>query len=500
MHNMNQFLVVVLVLVAFPAWVYFRRWSSRRRRLPPGPFRLPIIGNILQLRGSNPVRLLARLARTYGPLMSIQMGSIYAVVVSSPELAKAVLQKHDAVFSGRTIAIATCVHDHQYYSMTLLPLAKEWRKLRKICREKLFLSVRLDASRGLREEMLKKLCEYVGKCSDGGREINVGEAAFVTLINMMWATLFSTEFTSFGSDANQEHKETINEITKYIGLPNVADFFPILERFDPQGIKGKVDFYMGKLLSIVGDLVEQRLKSRSTTPDYQKKNDFLETLLDISQGDDEDLSVLEIMHLFVDLLIAGTDTTANTSEWALTELLLNPDKMSKAKHELNTVIGEKKQIRESDISRLPYFEAVIKEVFRCHPPAPLLAPRKTGEDVQLNDYVIPKDTTVLVNVWAITKDPSLWSNPNTFEPERFLDKNIDIKGQDFELIPFGSGRRSCPGVPLAVRMLPHLVATLIHNFDWKFEEGSQGKEVHRADVFGLALHKAFPLKATPVKL
>lgn len=185
----------------------------------------------------------------------------------------------------------------------------------------------------------------------------------------------------------------------------------------------------------------------------------------------------------------------------MTELLLHPDKLSKAKHELRTIIGEKKQIQESDISRLPYLEAVIKEVFRCHPPAPLLAPRKAEEDVQINGYVIPKDTKILINVWAINRDPGLWTDPNSFEPERFLDKSVDFKGQDFELVPFGAGRRICPGLPLANRVIHTMVATLVHNFDWKFDGvGLKGKEEHRREVFGLALQKALPLKATPLKI
>nr|AMZ03390.1 cytochrome P450 CYP76AH10 [Plectranthus barbatus] len=496
---MDNFVLLVLLFLALPAWLLYRRWSLRRRKLPPGPFPPPIIGNILQL-GQHPNRSLAKLARTYGPLMSLRLGSSYAVIVSSSEMAKEVLQKHDAVFSGRAMPTCVKVHDHHNVSMNVIPLGSRWRKFRKICAEKLFSNIRLDGSEELRTERLTKLREYVRECSEGGREMNVVEATFVTMMNLMWATLFSSEMTTYDSDASQELKEIINGITRYMGLPNVADFFPIFERLDPQGIKRKVEFYMGKLLAIMGDLVEQRLKSRRSTLHYQKKNDFLETLLDIHEGGEYDLSLKEIKHLLTDLIIAGADTTSSTTEWAMTELLLNPDKLSKAKHELRTIIGENKQMRESDISRLPYLKAVVKEVLRCHPPSPLLAPHKTEEDVELNGYIIPKHTKVLINVWAITKDPTLWTDPNSFEPERFLDNNIDFKGQDFELIPFGSGRRICPGLPLAYRMLHVLVATLIHNFDWKFEVGAEGKEAHRTDVFGLALQKAFPLRATPISL
>lgn len=185
------------------------------------------------------------------------------------------------------------------------------------------------------------------------------------------------------------------------------------------------------------------------------------------------------------------------AEWAMAELLLNPEKLRKAKHELSSVIGQNKQVEESDMSRLPYLQAVVKEVFRCHPAAPLLVPRKSDYDVEVEGYVIPKDAQILVNVWAFSKDANLWSNPGVFEPERFLDRKMDYRGQDFELIPFGSGRRICPGLPLADRMLPMLVATLLHNFDWELESGV-AKPLDMTTKFGIVLRKEVPLKAIPI--
>ncbi|KAI3468363.1 hypothetical protein Pfo_025026 [Paulownia fortunei] len=417
--------------------------QRRAAKLPPGPYPLPIVGNILQL-GQNPHQLLTKLSKTYGPLMSLQLGSIYTVVVSSPEIAKEMLQKHDQAFSSRTIPAAGEAHDHHKISMAYLPVGSQWRKLRKLSKEQI------------------------------GRVINIGEAAFITTLNLMSATLFSTEVTTFDSGATQEFKETFESLASIVGIPNFADYFPVLKPIDPQGIKRKSEFYFGKILAFIEDLINQRLRSRSTSLDSPKKTDLLETLLDLRQGSEHEPSEYEfsidvIKHLLLDLFVAGSDTTSTTVEWAMTELLLNPEKLSKAKQELRTVIGENKQVQESDMSRLPYFQAVIKETFRFHPPGPLLIPRKSEYDVDVSGYTIPKGTQMIVN------------------------------GQDFELIPFGSGRRICPGLPLANRMLHIMVASLIHNFDWKLELGAEEEEVHKGELLGLSLRRSVPLKAIPIK-
>ena len=198
--------------------------------------------------------------------------------------------------------------------------------------------------------------------------------------------------------------------------------------------------------------------------------------------------------------MAGIDTTSATVEWAMTELLRSPDRIAKARAELKEVIGEKEGVQESDISRLPYLQAVIKETFRLHPPAPLLIPHKADEDVEINGFIVPKNIQVLVNVWASGREPTMWSDPENFEPERFLGSDIDVRGQHFELIPFGAGRRICPGLPLAYRMVHLMLASFIHNIDWKLEDGMKPEDLDMEEKFGLTIQKALPLKAIPVKL
>lgn len=199
------------------------------------------------------------------------------------------------------------------------------------------------------------------------------------------------------------------------------------------------------------------------------------------------------------MFVAGSDTSSSTVEWAMAELLRNPSSMGKAHEELAHVIGSRRSVEESDIHKLPYLQAVVKETFRLHPPLPLLLPRQAQTTVGIAGYTVPQGARVLVNVWAMGRDERIWPEPDKSMPERFLGREVDYKGGDFELLPFGAGRRVCPGMPLATRMVHLVLATLLNRFEWRLP-----MEVEMAGIdmeeFGVALAKAVPLCAiaTPI--
>lgn len=184
----------------------------------------------------------------------------------------------------------------------------------------------------------------------------------------------------------------------------------------------------------------------------------------------------------------------------MTELIRNPEAMLKAKKELGKMIGCSVPLEESDISKLPYLQAIIKETLRLHPPVPLLLPRKAERNVDIGGYTIPKDAQVMVNVWTIGRDPTIWLNPTLFSPERFLGSDIDVKGRNFELVPFGAGRRICPGLQLANRMLLLMLGSLVNSFDWKLEGDMKPEDMDMNDKFGITLQKAQPLRVVPVRI
>lgn len=202
------------------------------------------------------------------------------------------------------------------------------------------------------------------------------------------------------------------------------------------------------------------------------------------------------------MFAAGTDTSSSTVEWALAELIRHPDILAELWQELDSVVGHDRLVADSDLSQLPILQAVIKETFRLHPSTPLSLPRVATDDCDVDGYQVPKDTTLLVNIWAIGRDPKAWKNPFEFRPARFLPggeaANVDVRGGDFELIPFGAGRRICAGLSLGLRMVLFLTASLVHAFDWGLPIGQTREKLDMEEAYGLTLQRATPLKVCPL--
>ncbi|XP_054824027.1 geraniol 8-hydroxylase-like [Prosopis cineraria] len=473
-----------------------KRNERAKCKLPPGPTPLPIIGNILQL-GEQPHKSLATLAAIHGPIMSLKLGLMTTIIVSSAEIAKQVLQTHDHLLSNRTIPHAITGQNHHEFSLPFMPTTPRWRFLRKICNNLLFSSKILDTTQKRRSWKVQELLTRIHQSSLTGEAIEIGRSTFMTVVNMLSNSVCSLDLVH--ADTVNEFKELESDVMKEVGRPNVADYFPILKMVDPLGIKRRMHVYFGKVLKIIHDLVDHRLQLRQETSNVTD-NDMLDGLLRISEDDTRQLNTTMIERLLMDLFLAGSDTTTSTLEWAMTELIRNPEAMSKAKAELELTVGKGNPVEENDMDRLPYLLAVLKETFRLHPVVPLLLPRRAEEDVELCGYVIPKGAQVLVNIWAIGRDPSIWNEPDVFNAERFLGSEIDVKGRHFELAPFGAGRRICPGLPLAMKMLVLILGSLINSFDWELEDGMTPEDKDMEDKFGIVMEKAKPLRAVPVRL
>lgn len=472
--------------------------SGKSKKLPPGPTPLPIIGNLHNL-GEKPHQSLAELAKIHGPIMSLKLGRITTVVISSSSMAKEILQKQDLAFSSRHIPDALHAHNHSQLSVVWLPVATRWKSLRKVMTTSIFSSNRLDANQHLRSKKVQELVAYCHKSSKTGEAVDIGQAAFRTSLNLLSNTIFSKDFTDPYQDSAKEFKELVNNIMVEAGKPNLVDYFPVLKKIDPLGIRRRVTVYVGKILELFGGIINERMESRKLRK-TAGNGDVLDLCLNISQENPEEIDRLHIQHMFLDLFAAGTDTTSSTLEWAMTELLHTPDIMAKAKAELELVIGKGKILEEADISQLSYLQCIMKETLRIHTPAPFLIPRKVESDVEVNGFTVPNGSQILVNVWAIGRDPSHWEDPLSFKPERFLTSELDVRGQNFELIPFGAGRRMCPGLPLAIRMVPVILGSLINSFDWKLDGGIGPKELDMGEKFGITLQKAQPLRAVPMPL
>ncbi|KAK9668243.1 hypothetical protein RND81_13G044200 [Saponaria officinalis] len=403
--------------------------------------------------------------------------------------------KNDVLVSNRFIAEAITPQNHHEKSVGFLPVGPKWRTLRKICNSQDFSNSKLETTQNIRRKVVRHLASNLEKSSENGQIVDINLAAFTCSLSLLSNTIFSVDLGA-STEIAVEFRDISHTCIEELGKPNLADFFPFLKKFDPHGIRRRSDFYMRKLLDLCNNLIQQRLDGQRP-PGTKKGDDVLDALLDIVH-ESHDFDISDIPHLFIDLFVGGTNTSSTLVEWVMSELIRNPEKMKKAQAELREVIGKGNPVEESDISRLQYLQAVVKESFRIHRPVPLSVPRKTASDVNISGFIVPKDTQVLVNNWGMGRDPNLWQNPLSFEPERFLNSEIDFKGRDFELMPFGGGRRICPGLPLANRMVHLMLAAFIHGFDWKLEGGVSPDDLNMDEKFGLTLEKVHHLRAIPV--
>ncbi|KAG8483880.1 hypothetical protein CXB51_023468 [Gossypium anomalum] len=318
-----------------------------------------------------------------------------------------------------------------------------------------------------------------------------------------------------GSKDGKEFFDAMNDVMVWAGKPNLADFLPVSKWLDPQGIKRNMVRDMGRALGIVSNFVKERVDELKLAEEQETK-DLLDILLEHTgegkQGPDS-ISNQIVIIIILEMFFAGSETTSSTIEWAMAELLRKPDSMKKVKEEINRVIGpqrkveesdidnlpSQRKVEESDIDNLPYFQAVIKETLRLHPVIPLLLPRNAMQDTDYMGYFIPKETQIFVNVWAIGRDPETWEDPLAFKPERFLGSKIDYKGQNFELLPFGSGRQICLGISLAHKVVHLGLATLLNSFDWELRNNICPETIDMNERVGITTRKLKPLEAIPKK-
>ncbi|XP_070040235.1 cytochrome P450 93A2-like [Nicotiana tomentosiformis] len=371
--------------------------------------------------------------------------------------------------------------------------------LRKISVREMLNGSTLDSVYALRRRVFRQTVNYL--YNQAGSPVSIGEQMFLNALNvitsMLWGdTVKGEERASLGA----EFRLLVTGMTELIGTPDVSDFYPGLARFDLQGVTKKMKVLAKRVDKIFETIIDQR---RKTDRDGgmgsgvgQERKDFLQVLLKLKDDADAKipLTMSELKALLMDMIVGGTDTTSNTVEFAIAEIMNNPKVLRKLQQELETVVGKDNIVEESHIQNLPYLYAVMKEVLRIHPVVPLLVPHCPSETVTVGGYTIPKGSRVFINVWAIQRDPSIWENPTEFYPERFLDNKLDYSGNDFNFIPFGSGRRMCAGIAMAERMFMYSLASLIHSFDWKFPEGER---VDLTEKFGIVLKKKIPLVAIP---
>nr|AKH41027.1 cytochrome P450 CYP76Z2 [Thuja plicata] len=477
--------------------IIFLKKKSKRSfslSLPPGPPGWPVIGNLPQL-GDKPHQSLFLLAQKYGSLMTIKLGMQTTLIVSSPSIAREVLKNNDQNFSSRTISTAARALYYQGTSLIWSPNGPHWRFLRKISSREIFSAKRLDALHHLRRDEVFRTIDCILEDCKQENSVKIGERAFMLSLSLVGQMVCGKELFEPGSAQAAEFKGVVREALKLTGVPTLSDLFPFLVRFDLQGMNSKTKILAQRFDNIFNRIIEDRLAQRSDTlGNSHRVKDFLDVMLDLRE-DGAQLSLESIKAMLMDMFTAGTDTISATIEWTMAELLRNPALMRKAQAELDDTVGVERRMEEADIENLPYLRAVVKEVLRLHPAAPFIF-RRADKSCEIGGFLVPENTQVLVNVWSIGRDPKVWKDPLNFNPDRFMEFDIDYKGQDFELIPFGAGRRICIGLPLAQRMVHLVVGSLLQAFNWSISMDKEAN-IDMSETFGMTLLKAVPLRAIP---
>ncbi|CAL9075611.1 unnamed protein product [Musa textilis] len=491
LHTVSLSWVGASLLAATLSLLLFLRWTAAKKpgQLPTPP-RLPIIGNLHQL-GSLAHHSLARLSEKYGPVMLLHFGRVPTVVVSSAAGAQEALKTRDLAFSGRPLS---SLSDRLFYDSQDVAFAQyggKWRQMRRVCVLHLLSPKQVRSFRSVREEEVARLVDCIRAAT--GAAVNMSAMIIALTCDILCKVAFGSKYTEEGG--SQIHS-LMSELSAVMGMFPLRDHIPWLGWIDwLNGMDGRVKKIAMTIDSFIEKVLEEHTSKRSGN-NNDEEDCSMDDLVDIliSLGDKEDLDVMSlgrdsIKAIILDMFAAGTETTYVAMEWAMAELMKHPAEMKRAQEEVRRVVGPRGNLGEEAAKEMQYLKAVIKETLRLHPPFPILFPRQTVEDTQLLGYHVPQGTTLFINAWALGRDVGTWEQPEEFRPERFIGNDIDFKGQDFQLIPFGAGRRGCPGIDFAVATVEIALASLLYHFDWELPEGMRVEEMDMSESTGITVRK-----------
>ncbi|CAA2935080.1 cytochrome P450 71A6-like [Olea europaea subsp. europaea] len=487
-----------LVFIAFICEGFYNAASSSRKKLLPSPSRFPIIGNLHQL-GLHPHRSLHLLSKRYGPLFLLNLGSVPVLVVSSADAARMIMKDHDLIFSNRPKSIMAGKLMYGAKDIAFAPYGEYWRQLRSICVLQLLNNKRVRSFRRVREEETTLMVEKIRKSCSSSSSINLTDL-LVSLTNDTVCRVALGRKYCVGEEG-KTFKWMLREYGDLLGTFFLGDYIPWLAWISKiNGLDAKVDKMVKVFDEFLEGIIEEHREQMKggVNCDEAGGSDFVYLLLEIQTENRAGfrLEADAIKAIILDVFAAGTDTTSTV---LVAELLRHPKILEKLQKEVREVAGRKLDITEDDLEKMPFLRAVIKESLRLHTPAPLLVPRESNQSIKLMGYDIAAGTQVLVNAWAIGRDPSLWDNPEEFHPERFFETDIDFKGLNFEFIPFGAGRRGCPGVTFAMAVNELALAKLVHKFNLALPNGGKESDMDMNEGTGITVHKKFPVlvAATP---
>ncbi|KAF5473335.1 hypothetical protein F2P56_009953 [Juglans regia] len=498
----------ILLICLASIWLigFFFIRPRTKPRLPPSPQALPIIGH-LHLLSRIPHQALHKLSNRHGTLIYLLFGSKPCVIVSSPEMARECLKTNEFCFLNSPKMANIDYLTYGSADFTMAPYGSYWKFMKKLCMTELLSGRTLEQHLPIRDQEIKRFLQLLLKKAKANEAVDVG-AQLIRLTNNIISRMALRKRCSENEDESDEVRKLVEEMCELAGKANVSEMIWFCKNLDLQGfgkrLKDVRDRYDAMIERIMKEHEEARKKKETSVDGGDGIKDILDSLLDVYEDESSDIRMTRknIKGFIMNMFGAGTDTSAVTTEWAMSELINHPDVMAKARQEIDMVIGKIKLVEESVIANLPYIQAIVKETLRLHPPGPLVV-RECTEDCIIAGYEIPAKARLFVNVWAIGRDINHWENPLEFWPERFLNKEemgksqLDVRGQHFHLLPFGTGRRSCPGATLAMHVVQTTLAVMIQCFEWKVGDGGYGS-VDMEEGPGVSLPRDHPLVSVPV--
>ncbi|KAJ0565722.1 putative cytochrome P450 [Helianthus annuus] len=495
------FIVVSRVIQLW--YVQQRVTQNTTHRLPPGPPRWPIVGNLLQL-GSLPHRDLASFCERYGPLVYLRLGKVDAITTNDPNIIREILVKQDDVFASRPQTLAAVHLAYNCGDVALAPFGPRWKWMRRICMEQLLTTKRLESFAKQRASEAQHLVQDVWALSQANGPINLREVLGGFSMNNVTRMLLGKQYFGSGSAGPKEAMEFMHithELFWLLGLIYLGDYLPFWRWIDPYGCEKKMrevekrvdDFHM-KIIE------EHRQRRKNGEQKDEGIMEFVDVLLSLPGEDGKDhMDDRQIKALVQDMIAAATDTSAVTNEWAMAEVIKHPHVLRKIQEELDNVVGPDRMVSESDLSNLNYLRCVVRETFRMHPAGPFLIPHESLRATEINGYYIPAKTRVFINTHGLGRNTVLWDDINVFRPERHLTSDgsrVEIShGDDFKILPFSAGKRKCPGAPLGVTLVLMALARLFHCFDWSPPDGLKCEDIDTQEIYGMTMPKAKPLMA-----
>ncbi|TXG52317.1 hypothetical protein EZV62_021486 [Acer yangbiense] len=499
----SQTIVIASVIILFSLLLIsrdlLRNRSKLKRAAPEAGRAWPVIGHLHLLGGSEPAhRVFGNMADKYGPIFTVKMGVHRTLVVSNWEIAKECFTTNDKIFANRPKTVAMELLGYNFSMIGFSPYGPYWRQVRKTTILELLTNHRLEKFKHVRESVMKNSLKELYERSNSSNKVSIEMRKWfedVTL-NLILRLIVGKRCNAQEGEQNGGWREELTTFMELSGKFLVSDALPFLRWLDIGGDEKSMKKTAKELDIVVQGWLEEHKKKRAYG-EVKEDEDFMDVMITILREDPQlfhgrDTDTVNKATCLAMILVAS-DTTTVTLTWALTLLLNHRNILRKAQNELDTQVGLERQVKESDIKNLVYLQDILRETMRLYPAAPLSLPHESTEDCTVSGYHIPAQTQLLVNLWKIQRDPGVWSDPCEFQPERFLTthKDFDVRGQNFEYLPFGSGRRMCPGVSFALQVLQLALASLLHGFDLETESNEL---VDTSEGIGLTFVKATPLQ------